>query len=485
MKKYKIILLTAGLVAASAMSACQKNPEESIVKNKDFDKMVEQAKDGENGVSSPKDVAKENETYKNSFSDESLGVEVEIDATLDIPDTDKLAIYRVKKKQISQAQLDKLFDCFLGDDQLYDASWMSRLTKKEIEEEIQDWKQNVENVKERIREGVLPESELQLYQDECDEAVNELKEAYETAPDEISFEGYETEGKIRDVSDTEYGENKNVCLFKGTNGGENGKYKAFSAENNEDYGNFLCYRESMDGPIVAGGVIPEMMIIGRELLDGATEFKEYELTISEDEAISKAGGFIEDMGLEDYRVYKCEKRESFEELRNNNNDNNVIDFVYVVTYMRNINGAFLLPADSKTEQGWQGDTYVKRFWPVEYIDILVSDKGIIGVDYCTPLEFVDTVVEESAVKKFDEVKGIFENMVIPMYAEEDSMKRVKVDSIKLGYAIISEKDNYETGLLVPVWDFCGTVKRYDDISERTIMTINAIDGTIIDRAVGY
>ena len=65
----------------------------------------------------------------------------------------------------------------------------------------------------------------------------------------------------------------------------------------------------------------------------------------------------------------------------------------------------------------------------------------------------------------------------------------------LGYSRIYDPvtDN-DTGLMVPVWDFFGGFDckgdGYDekDPGERSTqshMTINAIDGTVIDRGVGY
>ncbi len=57
----------------------------------------------------------------------------------------------------------------------------------------------------------------------------------------------------------------------------------------------------------------------------------------------------------------------------------------------------------------------------------------------------------------------------------------------LGYSRISEADSFDTGLLVPVWDFMGTVtnEAYGEEEYRSVLTINAVDGSIIDRALGY
>lgn len=65
----------------------------------------------------------------------------------------------------------------------------------------------------------------------------------------------------------------------------------------------------------------------------------------------------------------------------------------------------------------------------------------------------------------------------------------------LGYSrIYDPATDCDTGLMVPVWDFIGgfdaitddyNVKNNGEYSNQSFMTINAIDGTIIDRELGY
>ena len=71
------------------------------------------------------------------------------------------------------------------------------------------------------------------------------------------------------------------------------------------------------------------------------------------------------------------------------------------------------------------------------------------------------------------------------------------NSVMLGLMRIMEKDNPDTGLLIPVWDFFGdvTVEHTDDSGQKrtdistdsyqSLLTINAIDGSIIDREIGF
>ena len=71
---------------------------------------------------------------------------------------------------------------------------------------------------------------------------------------------------------------------------------------------------------------------------------------------------------------------------------------------------------------------------------------------------------------------------------------ITVDHIEFGLTRITEQDKRDSGLLVPAWDFFGTMiyineqdgqtKEYKD-GPIPILTVNAVDGSIINRSLGY
>ena len=145
----------------------------------------------------------------------------------------------------------------------------------------------------------------------------------------------------------------------------------------------------------------------------------------------------------------------------------------------------------KEESGWDGnDSFYRYEWPEECIEFRINDDGIVGFDYISPIEVTKTVVENSAVKSFDKICGIFEKMAVVTEAQDGLNINIIVDKITLGYYRISEPDSFDTGYIVPVWDFKGTTQFISDgalLSESygSIMTLNAINGSIIDRSLGY
>lgn len=79
--------------------------------------------------------------------------------------------------------------------------------------------------------------------------------------------------------------------------------------------------------------------------------------------------------------------------------------------------------------------------------------------------------------------------------EYETNRTFHIKRITLGYSRIYDPttDN-DAGLLVPVWDFIGGFDTTDDeyvsknngeYSNQSFMTINAIDGTVINRELGY
>lgn len=97
---------------------------------------------------------------------------------------------------------------------------------------------------------------------------------------------------------------------------------------------------------------------------------------------------------------------------------------------------------------------------------------------------------------FTEIQDIFQKKIIVNKADYSEYGTdLKITEVRLGLARITEQNNLESGLLIPVWDFFGTATYYyetgelksytESVSGKSYLTINAIDGSIIDRRQGY
>lgn len=513
---------TGMIIASMLLSGCQKNPDSSIVVNKDMDNLIEEAqKDGENSVDMA-NIAGAYETYQTTLSDESLGVTVNVDAKVDIPEVNQMSIFRVQQQKISQEFLDKIIGELAQGQTLYDAGvTLNTRTRKVVEEEISGLKAEIENMKANYGE-----EEVEEYMPDYQQDIDALQSEYENAPAEIVWEGNESDGLLHNVAEMaekeggedfyqwEYSLNPNGEVYYSANDGENGDYMSFFVQNNEERGNCLRFRQGKHGyDFTATAIVPSTVfdnvvtgvwpadedraaecasaMYGDEV--ELVEFTDEPTTISEDEAREAADTFMKNVGLDDiYQYYEGGLYSEVRDIRvGDDTETEGYRKLYIFRYMRYADGAFVtFDAKSKHEEGWNGDDYVKKDLPVECVEIRVNDSGIVGFDYNAPLEVTETVVDKSNLKTFDEIKATFEKMVTITNAktdsELDSNVTVQIDRVVLGYARISEADSYDTGLLVPAWDFEGKVtNEYGQEKTGSIMTINAIDGSIIDRTLGY
>lgn len=102
-------------------------------------------------------------------------------------------------------------------------------------------------------------------------------------------------------------------------------------------------------------------------------------------------------------------------------------------------------------------------------------------------------MEKAKLISFEKIKKTFEKMIVTVNAQNQEDKEevaITVDKVILRYMRISEKDSFDTGLLVPVWEFLGKKKYKTDTygnntTDVSLLTINAIDGSVINMSLGY
>lgn len=514
----KLFVIATAL--AVCLCGCQKSPESSIVTNKDFDNMIDEAENTENGSSDVGSLAENYDTYQTTIKDESLKVTVNVDAKVDIPETEKMSVFRVSQKNFDQAFLDKFLDTLTPGVAYYEGWARSALTKGAIESEIQMYKGLLADVDAYVASREWTEEDGEVMREDYQYCIDELQSQYESAPETIDVKNYPSDGQIQSVEskynadpDNEYYSwqyelNPNGEIYYGASDAEDGNYRSIYIQNNEDYGNCMRYRSSSQGQVwvssvyAGNGIEPGMWKDGEDFGDDVSlpegarleETSDEPVTISVEQAKQKADELMSSLGFTDFECSDSGLYCEISDIRTGNTDSteNVVKYrkVYRLCYMRNIDGVFVNnEGGSKHSEGWDGDSYIKKDWPGESIVIYVNDSGIVGFDYAAPIEILETVVDQSNMKSFDEIKGIFEQMVVVTNArtEEDINVTIDIDRVVLRYTRISEANSFDTGLLVPVWDFDGIVTdEYGSVfKEANVLTINAIDGSVIDRELGY
>lgn len=515
-RRWKAIIMTGAMVAA--LTGCVSNPEQSVVKEKNLDKVLEQAENTEDGAVAYEEVEKEMEnydTYETHIEDKDLRVTVDVNAKVEIPKVDQLSVYRVSQKELGEDLLHKVQETLASGIQFYDGNMAERDTKAEVAKQIQDTKQAIADLKVG-EDGIPNEESLEGYKEEYQNRLAEEEQAYEKAPDKITITDYPSDNALHSVKELcdanpddgfyqwEQDLNPNGKIYYGVNDGANDTYISVYMQNNENYGNCIryCKNKNMydsqakvvltspgahDAIAYEKGKEPDWAQVMGDA-SGITPTNKETCNLSQEDARKQADELIAKLGLGDF---ECTEEDYCAQLYSPLKGDYTGEYrsFYQFIYLRNLDGVIVdNTAGQKLVDEWRGDDYVKKMWESEAVSVAINDEGVVEFQYGSPISIDETVVEQSNIKTFEEIKNTFEEMVVIENAPTDEEGKTVIDvtNVNLVYTRISEKDRFDTGLIVPVWDFEGTiVDEYGMEQTGNILSINAIDGTVINRELGY
>lgn len=178
-------------------------------------------------------------------------------------------------------------------------------------------------------------------------------------------------------------------------------------------------------------------------------------------------------------------RESHEEYRLVPNQ---VDYGDLFHYGRIIGG---IPVTVVQEQGAGGAAYdYNPVLPYEKLSVYVNEDGVSYLKWEYPVAIQEQIAGDCELLTFDQIMDIFITICPLKYQpyEAYSTTELSIDRATLGYMCLQEWGKPTSYRLVPVWDFFGTRQYWGDhevIHNQSYLTINAIDGTIIDRSYGY
>lgn len=170
---------------------------------------------------------------------------------------------------------------------------------------------------------------------------------------------------------------------------------------------------------------------------------------------------------------------------------------WLVNFTRTIDG---IPVTYTGEQGGAYEDMESEFdtWGYEWLQVAVNRDGIQMAQCYNIYDIGERTTENVQLISFDEVSQIFRQMILMQSADLDSETReYQIDRITFGYTrIYDPATDSRSGVLVPAWDFFGSyrekaeyegesVEYISDSADMSHLTINAIDGSIIDRSLGY
>ena len=214
-----------------------------------------------------------------------------------------------------------------------------------------------------------------------------------------------------------------------------------------------------------------------------------------DEAQDIADNFLKQVGIQDF---VCERNEKViggsdqtwgdDSVRRGN-----LLKAYRLQYVRTVSGVPVTYTDTECAGGEE----MHSFWYYERITFIIDDRGIAELQWYAPYRILGTVVDNASMLPFPQIGDVFENKIVAVHSWLDvAQLDINITEARLGLMRVTEQDNIDQGLLIPVWDFFGTFtqyteqdgKRYTSFfkgTARSLLTVNAIDGAVIDRYTGY
>ena len=498
-------LIIASCIAASIviLTACQANPTDVVVIRKDTERMVEQA-EVEQGTKIETILGD-----KNRIELHAVGLDgrltINVDAAVKVPDTDYMPILRVIPGFFTQEAVSGIFNYLYPSQKPYDLTG-SVPTKKDYEADLL-------RLKQQLSDGSYKEDGYS--EEEFLSVIADMQALYDAAPAESQAPKLSDGQMELQRADSKSSGSDYYLLNVSTDLTPNSTTKflsvrtpgADSSANSSDFCS-LSYHDAAS---------PNYSQLGMQRIDTLDSVTEVETLVGlpYKKAKELCFDFFKAANMEDQFVIGAAfmVNDQTTGLRGTWENGKYVEenkvaaqnYAYQIFLARNENG---IPELVNTDASLTGDN-VSIPWGYEYICFTVDKNGIQNISWQFPTVVTDTVVEQATLKPYSEIEAIFQDMIkieyeamTNLFYGEKGKMEVNVDDVQLCLVRIREQGGSLSGLLVPAWVFYGHNVGIDAEGNRNydhyngsvsiwpkapivLLTINAIDGTIIDLAKGY
>ena len=528
MKKIYALLV----IIAILMTACQKTPDAPIVREKNEEGIIEAIENKDSG-NNKTETSQSSFQYRSTWQEEIEGrsdkLSVTVSADVVVPNGGNMPIVSIYPIYISEGIAAKMMNVLGQGNAFYPMSKIR--TKDDLMTEILELKEWIANPSgDLYTDRDKYPDEWQRYLDGKRNRVEQLQTEYQSAPETIeempleavyrssasdNIEGItafyaELETQLDEAANAE--EKKEIGIMMSDmkmviDGDENVFQISGTADIGKDDVARITISKNINYPEYSSarftGLNDNETIFELPFEDvyNQTLHKNFEdvdgLSISYDEALEIARTAIADIGLEDMIfadaqvIGKANPMVHVSEWKD----------AYRFAFTRRVENVQI--THDITDMSYTDALNV--VWKNEYIEICVDDTGIVKFTWVAPAEIKDVLATNVELLPFEEIQNIFRDYIYIKgaydEAEDITSRQTTISEVKLGLMQVQSTQSDTGYLLVPVWDFYGyDVNTYSDSSKLVLdessqltivnhntsyLTINAIDGSIIDRSLGY
>lgn len=394
------------------------------------------------------------EVYERSIQSEDGTFELTCNAEIEVPQVSRIPVYKVKRKQVDQAWFDRVTEVFFGGHPIYDGN--SYIPDPRI------YGNDVENPMEK--KEVHPQ-------------VNPENPSEPTGSPGYFYGIVEMpDGLFSCKMDPSYGNGLNIQILRK-------KQEALNEVLYWDSG-YYASEETTTYP------------------RPSKEEAERTAGITPEQAQETAKKYLKGLGMDDFMPrYTCLGVCCyFPDGDYSMNNAKYIDTGYLVSCTREVAG---IPITEEAKGGDWFETGLDDLprWSYEKVKFFVNQEGLQEAWISNLYSIGEQQAADVELLGFPEIAEIFEQAIQMNYENTDALHMdIRIDRVQLGYMrVYNPAVDNAGGILIPVWDFFGSAEGFgsktqeeqkDGVIKRaepnvSLLTINASDGSVIDRQLGY
>lgn len=450
---------------------------------------VEPFGDGQNGqVREPADnVAAQvqaPEWYQMEIQDGNIVLRA--DAEVEIPDVPGIKTKKVEARFFAQEDYDTVNAVLLDGGKLWDRDYEAMSETQGFT--VEELNKRIEMLEAEKANGVDGDAPY----GDTDRTLNQRLEEAKAMLDTAETNGIAEVAVIKELPA--------VVEEGGTSGADWAQLDGFVTAHGRDYSVYMLNHMDKTWRWVRFSAADDGYLDYGASFFSEDEMKEAEERIADaqirpEEAAARTEEALAQMGMTDFAVQGGEYFASYNPVGPEKEGRTEVDRIaYGIHAIRIVDG---VPVSYTRQNGNTMPEDETVGWPFEEMLFIFDEEGLASFDWSAPYKIEDLSSDYVFLLPFSEIRNIFEQMTIKKekdgFIEEGNSLEINIDRVSLSYMRVREKNSTE-GTLIPVWDFFGTRTYLGSGGEvidiqkseyESILTINAMDGTVIDRWYGY
>ena len=468
------------IILSSLLISCQETPSDAIVVNKQ-DYLANRIQN--EGTENEKNLTDlESDIIKKSVDTGNNKITVSINAKINIPNINQYPIVKIKTENFTQHQVNQIVSTLFSGRTLY-KPWNK--SKSEIEASIIDLKGIINNpeTSQDLRELSKEELKYQEYE-------------YGKAPDKVEkLPAITSFAVVNPNESTDYADGKEyknqgdpfekIDIWADFGSNSHSELSVVNKDNGKN--SWMMYVRDVNSNFE--GYLPYEIELIKQTNSG------FEYIDAEKVAIQS----LRNMGI-DLDISSASLVSYLKNIKEKNDIFSAEHQAYKFYFTRKANDV-KVNYDTIISLGEMNNDYSKCVF-YEMASITIDESGIRDFEFRAPYKVIQTIEKDAKIIDLNMAISKFENRIRHLFIAQAPVYpfNINIHTIKLGLSRIMNIDG--SYLLVPTWDFMGNIQYFNDglrseseidlnLNEESlspaycIISVNALDGSIIDKAQGH